>query len=378
MAQRFTWFLTIGLLCNGAAFAEDADTLKQALQKCFEDRETRAPQERLACYDNVLHNQIAETAAAAPPIPPASASAPVAEAAVSRAMASNLANSRLRRLWQAVDADAVLADSARKDVPSTPESSAEASYNFFRQYKQNYLLPWTITRSPNNAPTSPNPLNRVTADYPYEAAELKFQLSLKSRLPFTQDASNHGWWLAYTQQSQWQFYDSAHSRPFRDTSYEPELIYSYDLSHTNTANWLMTPQFINLGIVHQSNGESRPRSRSWNRIYAQWGLEQAVGPGNLALLIRPWWRLPEDKGNDDNPDIGHYLGYGDLELRYWLGRQVYSVIARKRALQLDAALPVWRTLSLHLQYFNGYGESLIDYNQRHQTIGVGLSLPYGM
>ncbi|MDB5802213.1 MAG: putative phospholipase [Rhodocyclales bacterium] len=380
MKLRFTGLLIACLLYTGLVHAATMEDLqKQALQKCFEDREKRTPQERLACYDNVLSRQT-DTAPVAPPILPTTAatSAPVAEAAVTRALTSNLTNSRLRRLWQAVDANPALLDNARKDVLSTPESSAEASYNFFRQYKQNYLLPWTMTRPPNNAPSSPNSQNQVTADYPNEVAELKFQLSLKSRLPFTQDASRHAWWLAYTQQSQWQFYDSEHSRPFRDSNYEPELIYSYDLSQTNTADWLMTPQFINFGVVHRSNGQSLPRSRSWNRIYVQLGLEQAIGPGNLALLIRPWWRIPEKAERDDNPDIGHYQGYGDLELRYWTGRQVYSLVARKRALQFDVALPIWRTLNLHLQYFTGYGESLIDYNQRHQTFGLGISLPYGM
>ena len=145
----------------------------------------------------------------------------------------------------------------------------------------------------------------------------------------------------------------------------------------------VTASFLNAGWVHQSNGESTPKSRNWNRFYIQAGMERDFGDnGKLALMPRWWKRLGEKPIDDDNPDIVHYLGHGEFEARYYYSHSVLSAIARVHSLQLDLALPAPRTLgeliqnaNFHLQFFNGYGESLIDYNQRHFTYGFGISLP---
>ena len=82
---------------------------------------------------------------------------------------------------------------------------------------------------------------------------------------------------------------------------------------------------IGAGFLHTSNGQSRPESRSWNRVYTMAGMEW----GRLTLVPRLW--LPVfDKSNDDNdnPDIKDYMGYGDLKVQYRLDdKNIYSGLA---------------------------------------------------
>jgi phospholipase A1 len=249
---------------------------------------------------------------------------------------------------------------------------------------------FTHTDHPNNAPTSPNPSDRVTPTYDLLQGEAKFQFSFKA-LVFRDAtfglAGKNNLWFAYTQQSHWQLFDAAHSRPFRESDYEPELILSHPLNDLDATVLGMRPAFANLAFVHQSNGQSDPRSRSWNRIYAQLGLYRDFpGDSSFAVLLRPWWRFREAPETDNNADITHYLGYGDIEALYWNGPYLVSVLARVRSVQLDVSRRLSsmksenqaRSLQLHLQLFTGYGESLIDYNQAHTTIGLGLSVPYGL
>ncbi len=243
-------------------------------------------------------------------------------------------------------------------------------------YRQNYFLFYSHLSQPNNAPTSPNPQNQVPFSYPLQNKEMKFQLSVKSHML---GEANHTLWFAYTQLSFWQIYDKAHSNPFRETNYEPEIIYSYRPEHLNLGPVRIS--FLNGGIVHQSNGQSLPRSRGWNRIYAQAGLEKDIGNNQrFALLMRYWKRLGGGGVDDDNPDIVNYLGHGDIEARYYYGPGMLSAIARSRSLQVDLALSLLplgiENSNFHIHYFHGYGESLIDYNQKHKTLGVGISMPF--
>jgi len=249
-----------------------------------------------------------------------------------------------------------------------------------RMYKQNYFLFCSHSQQPNNAPTSPNPQNQVPYSYPLDRNEMKFQFSIKGHML---GENRHTAWFGYTQLSFWQIYDTGHSGPFRESNHEPEIIYSYRPENLSLGSGI-NASFLNASLEHLSNGQALPRSRSWNRLYVQAGMERNIGDNaKFALIPRVWKRLGGGTVDDDNPDITHYLGHGDIEARYYSGQRVLSAIARIHSLQLDMTMPVSSLLgfqihntNLHAQIFDGYGESLIDYNQRHRTFGVGISMPF--
>ncbi len=259
-------------------------------------------------------------------------------------------------------------------------NSDSSELDRLQPYRQNYLL---VNRSsnPNRQPGSPLADHNVTAPADMDAAEIKFQLSFKADIGSQRNMDFLGiktfrLWGAYTQQSYWQAFNVSDSSPFRETIYEPELIGTLG---TGNASGL---KLINLGWVHQSNGRSLPESRSWYRLYVLGGWEWN---DMTSIMLRGWRRIQENPSRDDNPDIGDYLGRGDLVIR-WEPRDKSQAIAmllrnnlsrtgNRGYAQIDWATPLrlGSAARMHIQVSSGYGESLIDYNHRQNTIGLGFS-----
>jgi phospholipase A1 len=257
--------------------------------------------------------------------------------------------------------------------------SGDGLLNGLSPHRQNYVV-MRKSSNLNIQPASPAAGRSVTTPYDLDALEAKFQLSMKA------DIGNHAgpdwlgvgtvrYWLAYTQQSHWQIANTRNSEPFRETNYEPEFIAT--LVRGDAARL----RLVNLGILHQSNGRSLPESRKWNRFYVQGGWES----GNTSALLRRWWRIADEPLLDDNPDITDYVGLGDLMLHWEPEDRSQSVAMLLRSnlqlagnhsfAQIDWATP--KTMGhagrVHVQLTTGYGESLIDYNHRQTTLGLGLS-----
>ncbi len=245
-------------------------------------------------------------------------------------------------------------------------------------YKPLYILFANISTNVNTSPSSGNPLNVVSDPIAYKPVELVFQLSFKTKMLHNIFGKKIGGdiWGAYTQSSRWQLYNSELSRPFRETNYQPE---AFLLIGTAYSIGKLKGVFMGLGLNHQSNGRSNPLSRSWNRVIFQAGWEI----DKLQIVLKPWIRLPEAEENDDNPDIEDYMGRAELNLNYALGKHDFELVTRHSlrggsnshaSARLDYSYRVVKNLKIHAQVFTGYGESLIDYNHKQTTFGLGLSL----
>ena len=234
-------------------------------------------------------------------------------------------------------------------------------------HKPNYILPITYNKNPNNAPVD------VAKDGELDKNEIKFQLSVKFPIVENLFGEQGSIQFAYTNLSFWQAYNEQSSSPFRETVHEPELflIFENDWKLLGFKNRL-----IQLGIVHQSNGQSGSESRSWNRVYADFIFQK----DNYYLSFRPWHRIKETK-TDDNPDIEKFLGHGEFRAAYAGNKHTLSIMLRNNfhnsnygALEINWSFPMSRRAKWFIQYFNGYGESLIDYNARVNRIGIGIAL----
>jgi len=236
----------------------------------------------------------------------------------------------------------------------------------FTPYAPNYILLGTYTDSiQESSPSGRNP----------QSVETKFQLSFKTRVANGVLGHDNALWFGYTQLSLWQLYDSKNSSPFRETNYQPELLWMAPLDEPFLGARL---RLVSLGINHQSNGQTDPFSRSWNRFIGGAILEA----DDDVFLVRGWWRIPESESQDDNPHIERYIGLGELTWIHTFEKQRLSLTLRSNlepahprgSAQLDWSFALSETLRGYVQAFSGYGETLIDYDNPQTRIGVGLML----
>jgi phospholipase A1 len=243
-------------------------------------------------------------------------------------------------------------------------------------YKTIYIMPFVWSSSPNEQPYSGNtsPDYTPSSKINYDNVELKFQLSFKTKILQSFLWGRADLWLAYTQNSNWQLYNSELSRPFREINYEPEIILNFPVKFNVFG---FKARMIGLSFNHMSNGKSYPDTRRWNRVILMTGFERK----NWNIYIKPWYVIPESKG--DNPDISSYIGNADVNIIYAKKRSVFTFTGShnfnlegnmRGSSTFSWAYSIKGNLRGFLQVAHGYGNPLIDYNHNQTTVGLGVSL----
>ncbi len=336
---------------------------------------------RLACYDQwAAESAKASSPVATPaamlgttPLPPANPEAPSeTQTAAQRAA---LQPSEVTRFWDLAHA------SARETLE-------------IRGYRP-ISLALSLGDGVSTLPNSPTNGAPATATA-FRNNELKISLSVRTKIASGllregEHALRDSLWFGYSQQSYWQLFNGNLSRPFRATDHEPELIYVFPHAIGLPSGW--TLRMSGVGVVHQSNGQGLPLSRSWNRVYTMAAADKIAANGDrFTVQGRFWQRLREDLSKDDNPDISDFVGRAELSGRWSFDAgppndktaHTLGVVLRhstRTQARGSVRLEYLRSLGnansglrLHTQVFSGFGDSVIEYNRKRTVASLGLSL----
>ncbi len=349
-----------------AAQTAPATATEPGWQLCA--RETQDPAARLACYDRWVQEQGQPPAAAAPAQePPATRELP-ARAPDCRSGPQTA----LSRYWEL-------------------EAGSDCGRFNVRGYKP-ISLSWVHGDSVNTAPSSTATGRTASTEQPYMRNEMRIQLSVRTKvatglLPMLPDGQRDSLWFGYSQQSYWQLFNSEISRPFRTTDHEPELMYILPTPLDLPGGWRL--RYSGVSLNHQSNGQTLPLSRSWNRAILMAGMELGE---RYTVTGRLWKRISDGDGNssspsagDDNPGIENTIGRAEVTGSWQVDPSHTLALTLRHSLRSEAngswrlewLSPVDRLstgLRLHVQLFSGYGDALVDFNRRRTLLSVGLSL----
>lgn len=253
------------------------------------------------------------------------------------------------------------------------EKLLETKYTLL-PHRGTYLLPLVYNTIPHEDIYEPIKTSRPeeTRDV-YQKTEAEFQVSFL--LPIDRNFLNSKFDLnfAYTHHAWWQLYNTAWSKPFRETNYMPELFFRHiDPGVYKVAGFDLMG--FDLGYAHQSNGQIQGLSRSWDRLFARTILQHS----GYMFLISGWIRLPEKANQDDNRDIQDYMGYGNIEVYKSFGKHSISLQmplgSIYNSIDFKYSYPSKDRYRWFFSVQAGYGHSLIEYNRPTERYGIGVSL----
>lgn len=237
------------------------------------------------------------------------------------------------------------ADSIRRALDNGP---------YFTLYKDNYFIVGTTI---GDKPTATN-------------SDVKFQVSIAQRLTKSTLPFNTYLYLFYTQKCMWNVFEN--SLPMRDFNFNPGIGLAKHLFVKNRYVGKVT-----LMLEHESNGRDGIESRSWNKVSLAGNV--FIDP-NFMVHGKIW--IPIIDGQN-NQDILYYSGIYQIGTTYTTPNKRFgfalTMVKRKgwnfkynTIWEVNYRLFKDENQFLFLQYYNGYGENLLDYNQYHSRLRIGL------
>ncbi|MDF1654151.1 MAG: phospholipase A [Coxiellaceae bacterium] len=293
---------------------------------------------------------------------------------VAQAATAPPAKQSTSEVTRAVDKAVAKTDAAMTDVTTNKPSDLQKKLHQEKKaarspfgilfYEPTYILPFYYTGSPDTAAyMGDTPENQKIMN-----SELKAQFSFQIPLWHHMFGKPVSLMASYTQLSYWQVY--AKSQWFRETNYEPQIF----LSSNFKKNWL-----VRTGLDHQSNGRGGQLERSWNRVFFSLSLSR----GGWLFTAEPWVLIFKADSSDlHNPNIATYLGHERFIVAYQFKNKVELSLEVRNVERLTTnmteigaiSVPLTKHFSAYLQVFNGYGQSLIEYNHRTTSAGIGIAL----
>lgn len=236
------------------------------------------------------------------------------------------------------------ADSVRAELDKRP---------YFTLFKDNYFVGGIPL---GTKPTGAN-------------SDVKFQLSIsqrltKSRLPFDTYL-----FIQYTQKAFWNVFQE--SLPMRDLNFNPGIGLGHLIVHKN--------KYIGkayLMLEHESNGKDSINSRSWNKVSF---FCSVILNKNWELQAKTWIPIID---SDNNRDILKYNGIFQIGLNYRTDNQRLqcgAIFTQRKAwfgfntqIEVSYKFNERENQYLFVQFYNGYGENLLEYNKYKNMIRVGF------
>ena len=247
-----------------------------------------------------------------------------------------------------------------EETQETIKRYSQSLYNI-RAYNTNYFLPASYRYEGSYEPTNGHIAKNI---------ETEFQFSIKYDFSANLLGLDEIYTAAYTQLAFWQLYEE--SAYFRETNYNPELFVTFPIS---TYNEHILVKAIRVAFAHESNGRGGSEERSWNYLSASTYLQYR----HIFMELKLWHRLPDT--TDYNPELIDYMGHGHLRFILPYKKHVAKLLLRSNfdgnsAIEFNYSYPAFgrQDLYFYLKTFNGYGESLIDYDNNVNKIGFGFSI----